>query len=63
MPGGGGLGDPLQRDPRKVLKDVVHGLITVEDASTHYGVVLTMDGDAWSIDEAATRKARGGSLS
>ncbi|MBX9649170.1 MAG: hydantoinase B/oxoprolinase family protein [Xanthobacteraceae bacterium] len=60
MPGGGGFGNPFRRDPHKVLKDVTNGLITIEDANTQYGVVLTTDRDACRIDEAATRQARGG---
>lgn len=62
MPGGGGLGDPLKRDPGTVLKDVRRGLITAEDAQAQYGVVLTPDQESWRIDEAATRKARAGGL-
>jgi len=54
LPGGGGVGDPKTRDPRKVLDDVLDGLITAEDARHDYGVVIT-DG---AIDQEATRRAR-----
>lgn len=37
--GGGGWGDPLQRDPAKVLVDIDRGLVTVEGAR-RYGVVI-----------------------
>ncbi|MFG1345561.1 hydantoinase B/oxoprolinase family protein [Xanthobacter autotrophicus DSM 431] len=62
MPGGGGLGDPRRRDPRKVLTDVLHGLITAEDASAQYGVVLTSGHGGWLIDDVATREARAAAL-
>jgi N-methylhydantoinase B len=52
--GGGGYGDPLERDPAFVLRDVRRGLVTPEDARSLYGVVS--NGDA--VDEAATARAR-----
>jgi N-methylhydantoinase B len=55
MPGGGGLGDPLRRDPVRVAEDARLGLISVEAALVDYAVVLRDDG---SVDEAATRAAR-----
>lgn len=39
-PGGGGYGDPLQRDPRAVLNDVLDGYVSREAAEELYGVVL-----------------------
>jgi N-methylhydantoinase B len=51
--GGGGWGDPLERDPALVLADVKRVLATVEGARD-YGVVIT-DG---SVDEAATKALR-----
>jgi len=62
MPGGGGLGDPLKRDPGNVLKDVRRGLITAENAQEQYGVVLSSKAEGWLIDDAATLKARAGRL-
>jgi N-methylhydantoinase B len=38
--GGGGWGDPLERDPEKVRWDVVEGFISVETARKEYGVAL-----------------------
>jgi N-methylhydantoinase B len=39
-PGGGGWGNPLDRDPRKVLADVLDGLVSPERALAVYGVVI-----------------------
>jgi N-methylhydantoinase B len=55
LPGGGGVGDPRERDPQRVLDDVLDGLITVEDANRDYGVVIAND----TIDQTATKAARG----
>jgi N-methylhydantoinase B len=52
--GGGGFGDPLVRDPARVLADVVRGLVGVEAAEEGYGVVIR-DG---AIDREATRTLR-----
>jgi N-methylhydantoinase B len=38
--GGGGFGDPLERDPEKVLADVRKGLVSLGSAEEIYGVVL-----------------------
>lgn len=53
--GGGGYGDPLLRDPRRVAADVRDGYVTARTARLTYGVFLT-DG---VLDEAATEQARG----
>ena len=52
--GGGGCGDPLERETSKVSFDVQAGLVTVAGAR-RYGVVLDADG---VVDEAATRALR-----
>jgi N-methylhydantoinase B len=52
--GGGGWGNPLERDPELVLQDVRRGLVTAEGARA-YGVVLA--GDA--VDTAGTSRLRG----
>jgi N-methylhydantoinase B len=52
-PGGGGWGDPLERDPARVLSDVRNEYITAARAEADYGVVI--DTDTWTIDTAATR--------
>ena len=38
--GGGGWGDPLERDPEGVKNDVIEGYVSLEAARQHYGVVL-----------------------
>ncbi|MDH7795333.1 MULTISPECIES: hydantoinase B/oxoprolinase family protein [unclassified Beijerinckia] len=53
-PGGGGLGDPLERDATLVLRDIREGYLSVDAALSDYGVILA--GDA--VDEAATTKER-----
>ncbi|HET7681292.1 MAG TPA: hydantoinase B/oxoprolinase family protein [Xanthobacteraceae bacterium] len=55
-PGGGGFGDPLARDPRKVLSDVAQGYVSLEAAERDYGVVIDKTGRA--VDEAATARRR-----
>lgn len=39
--GGGGYGDPLDREPSKVMADLAEGAISETLASTHYGVVYS----------------------
>jgi N-methylhydantoinase B len=54
--GGGGWGDPTERETALVLRDVVCGLLTVEQARERYGVVVT--GSPLAVDEAATAELR-----
>ncbi len=56
LAGGGGWGDPLDRDPDKVLKDVRNELVSKEAALADYGVAV--DTENWTIDEAATNERR-----
>jgi N-methylhydantoinase B len=56
--GAGGWGDPLERDPAKVMADIRHGLVTIGAARGRYGVVLAADGK--SVDMAATATSRAG---
>jgi N-methylhydantoinase B len=39
-PGGGGHGDPFERDPQLVLRDVLDGLVSVEGAEQEYAVKI-----------------------
>lgn len=55
-PGGGGWGDPYERDPALVLGDVKDGIVSPEKALAEYGVVLK-DG---AVDVAATEQRRAG---
>jgi N-methylhydantoinase B len=59
--GGGGLGDPLERDPQAVLEDVEDGYVSVRRAAIDYGVVIEeIDQDLaeYRIDDEATQKLR-----
>ena len=53
--GGGGWGDPLQRDPGLVALEVRRGLVT-EDGARRYGVVLAGDGGADAERTSALRE-------
>jgi N-methylhydantoinase B len=53
--GGGGWGDPLERDPAAVRADVQEELISRASARERYGVVLRED---LSVDHAATDRTR-----
>jgi N-methylhydantoinase B len=52
--GGGGWGDPYERDPELVALEVRRGLVTAEGAR-RYGVALT---DSGTVDAEATRTLR-----
>ena len=52
--GGGGWGDPLDRDPQAVLDDVLDEYVWVEGAERDYGVVLT-----GSLDDLTLESRRG----
>lgn len=52
--GGGGWGDPFQREPQLVLDDVKRGLVSV-DGAKRYGVIITSD---MQIDHSATESLR-----
>lgn len=54
--GGGGYGDPFDRDPEAVRSDVLNGYVSRQSAETDYGVVITDDGE---IDWEATERLRG----
>jgi N-methylhydantoinase B len=53
--GGGGWGDPLERDAALVATDAAEGLISREAARDLYGVVLRR---SMSLDESATQRLR-----
>ncbi|MCY3887301.1 MAG: hydantoinase B/oxoprolinase family protein [Chloroflexi bacterium] len=59
--GGGGYGDPLERDPARVLADVVDEYATIAHARATYGVVINeIDRRRllFEVDEAATAELR-----
>jgi N-methylhydantoinase B len=57
-PGGGGYGDPLARDPERVLADLRDGVVSAQAAEREYGVVVTRAGGSWALDAAQTRARR-----
>jgi N-methylhydantoinase B/oxoprolinase/acetone carboxylase alpha subunit len=59
LPGGGGYGDPLERDPQAVAEDVTQGLVSEAAARTEYGVVVRTEDGAWVVDTSATEGERG----
>jgi N-methylhydantoinase B len=59
--GGGGYGDPFERDPAAVLADVLDGLVSVEQARRAYGVAIvddTLDADGTAELRARPRPMR-----
>jgi N-methylhydantoinase B len=56
-PGGGGFGNPFDRDVARVVEDVKNGLVSLEGARRDYGVVIT-DRKTLIVDESATAAAR-----
>lgn len=57
--GGGGWGDPLERDPALVAKEIGQGLVTIEGARA-YGVVIGDDGQVDATATGALREAMRG---
>jgi N-methylhydantoinase B len=55
--GGGGFGDPFERDPELVAEDVREGYVSAAVAHKVYGVVLTVAG---AVDVDATKWRRAG---
>jgi N-methylhydantoinase B len=67
LPGGGGYGNPLEREPERVLADVVDGYVSAEAAQREYGVVVEYIGEPersvrppelYRIDASATDRLR-----
>ena len=66
--GGSGLGDPLEREPEKVVEDIHDGYVLPRHAEDAYAVVVNqVDTEAkhnsavqgeWELDEEATEKLR-----
>lgn len=54
-PSGGGYGDPLERDPQLVARDVMDGFVSRQNADLLYGVVF---GDSVEPDVIATEQRR-----
>jgi N-methylhydantoinase B len=60
--GGGGWGNPLERDPALVVRDVVWRKVSPDAALADYGVVLTgsLEDDSLGFDAGATEAERAG---
>ena len=58
--GGGGYGDPLQRDPQAVAADVVNEYVSIEKALEDYGIVI--DPVTLKVDIEETEKVRAGRI-
>jgi N-methylhydantoinase B len=56
--GGGGWGNPYERDPAKVCRDVMEGLVSIQRAAAEYGVIVKGAEDALEVDQDETRKLR-----
>lgn len=58
--GGGGYGDPFEREPDLVRRDVLEGWISRAAARQSYGVILTgnIEDETLAVDESATASAR-----
>jgi N-methylhydantoinase B len=57
-PGGGGLGNPLERDPAMVLNDVRNGYVTLQRAREVYRVAIDQTNDDFVLNEPQTRELR-----
>jgi N-methylhydantoinase B len=57
-PGGGGYGDPFERDPDIVLRDVRMEYISAKSAKKDYGVVIVKRDSGMAVDYEATSKLR-----
>ena len=69
LPGGGGYGNAFARAPDLVLRDVIEGYVSPEEAAKSYGVAVRYTGDPdalvklpleWGIDEEETKRMREG---
>ena len=57
---GGGYGNPLDRDPKRVLKDILDGFETLQRAADIYGVIFSgsLEDETLAVDLAATSQRR-----
>ena len=57
--GGGGWGDPLEREPEQVLRDVLEGKVSLAAARDEYRVLLrTIPNDEYELDAEGTARLR-----
>jgi N-methylhydantoinase B len=57
--GGGGYGNPFERDPEDVAADVQNGYVSIEKAREDYGVIISAE--TLTVDVAATAACRANS--
>ncbi len=57
MMGGGGVGNPFERNSELVLQDVINEYVSIESARNDYGVIINPN--TMQIDKEATEKLRG----
>lgn len=55
-PGGGGWGDPLEREPRRVLRDVIDGYVSERAAADIYGVIVDSESQRLDEERIASRR-------
>jgi N-methylhydantoinase B len=60
--GGGGFGEPVERDLERVLADVRSGYVSLESARRDYGVVIHQQGRRFDLDVEATKALRDDSV-
>lgn len=56
LAGAGGWGDPLEREPERLLEDALDDKLSLEHVRREYGVVI--DPETMTLDEAATAELR-----
>ena len=57
-PGGGGWGDPFQRSPELVVRDVRDEVVSVAAAARDYGVVISADGRSFDAEKTAALRVK-----
>jgi N-methylhydantoinase B len=57
-PGGGGFGDPFEREPERALADILEGYVSRDAAERDYGVVVVETEQGLEVDDAATKDKR-----
>jgi N-methylhydantoinase B len=55
--GGGGFGDPREREAELVARDVANGMVSIEAAARDYGIIV--DPVSFKVDAEATARLRG----
>jgi N-methylhydantoinase B len=58
LPGGGGYGDPLERDPALVVSDVRLGAVSPHQAAAAYGVVLNAAAEGFDAERTRAQRDR-----